>query len=226
MSYLTRQSVREEAGFQDVETEALIGVVNNSNKVFAVNRRPIVDRNEDDLVTVTGDFVVMVDGMPVPVEDVDENLGTVELVTAPANETEVSIEYASSALPNTYIDKLIVEAEAIVNSALRKFTTVPLSEDDTDNYATARRIALMYASGFALVRDYGKNTDTEESAKDGYAKLAWAKKALDSLIATIKDNGDAASGGGTARVVSEGHVFGGHRKIDTRSHDFFMRKEC
>lgn len=224
MSYLNRQSVREESGFQDVQTEAMAGAVDGSNQTFAVSHRPFVDRNYDDEVT-SSDFVVMFDGVPTTIDSFEKDLGTVVTHTAPTEGVEVSIEYASSALPDAYIDELIIEAEAIVNSSLKKFTTVPLSSEDIDNFATARRIALFYASGFALIRDYGKNTDDQESAKDGYAKLKQAKEMLEGLIETITDNGDSSNSGGDARTVSEGHIFN-HRTPDTRSHDFFMRKRC
>jgi hypothetical protein len=224
MSYLNRQSVREESGFQDVQTEAMAGAVDGSNQTFAVSHRPFVDRNYDNEVT-SSDFVVMFDGVPVLIDSFEKDLGTVITHTAPAEGVEVSIEYASSALPDSYIDELITEAEAIVNTSLKKFITVPLSPEDTDNYSTARRIALFYASGFALIRDYGKNTDDSESAKDGYAKLDQAKKMLADLMASIKDNGDSSNSGGDAQVVSEGHIFR-NRGVDTRSHDFFMRKRC
>lgn len=224
MSYLTRQSVREEAGFQEVETEALIGVTNGSNKVFATNRRPLVDMNDDDSMT-EDDVIVFDDGIPVAIDDFDPATGSITLVAAPGNNSEMTAMYASSALPDSYIDKLIVEAEAIVNGSLKKFTVVPLSEEDTLNYARARRIALFYASGFALIRDYGKNTDDSESAKDGYAKLKEAKSMLEQLMSDIKDNSSSSGSGGNVSVVSEGHIFE-KDNCDTRSHNYFMRKEC
>lgn len=224
MSYLTLQEVREESGFQDVETEAMAGVVDGSNKTFASRLRPFVDRNYDDRVTST-DFVVMVNGVPVTTDDFNPTLGTVQLTTAPASNAEVSLEYASSQLSDDYISKIITEAEGIVNSSLKKFIAVPISDEDLDNYSTARRISLMYASGFVLIRDYGKNTDDQESAKDGYAKLQAAKDMLEMLMNTIKDNSDSSGSGGTALVVSEGHIFE-NNDCDTRSHDFFMRKRC
>lgn len=224
MAYLTRQSVREESGFQEVqEPEALAGVADGNNKNFAVSRTPIVDRNDDNAVT-TADAIVRVNGVPVDVSEIEPTTGLITLVQAPADAAEVTAEYATSALPDSYIDKLIVEAESIVNSALSKFGAVPLSEENL-NYAEARRVALFYASGFALIRDYGKNTDDTESAKDGYAKLEQADKMLKSLMAKIKDGSTSSSSGGSVKAVSEGHIFG-RRDCDTRSHDYFMRKRC
>lgn len=223
MSYLTRQAVREEAGFQEVETEALAGVTDGSNASFATSRTPIVDNTNDDVLGVA-DVLVRVNGVPVAVTSVDGPTGLIVLAEAPAAESEVTAQYASSALPDSYIDELITEAESLVNNGLRKYATVPLSEEN-DNFPAARRIAKLYAGGFALIRDYGKNTDTEETSKDGYEKLKTARKLLDELIGTVKDNSDSSGSGGDAKVVSEGHVFR-RRDCDTTSHNFFMRKEC
>lgn len=227
MSYLTRQAVREEAGFQEVDTEALAGVVDGVNASFATSRTPIVDNTNDDVLGIA-DVLVRVNGVPVTVSSVDGATGVIVLAEAPAapgaGETvEVTAQYASSALPDSYIDELRTEAEALVNNGLRKYTTVPLSPE-SENYPAARRIAKLYAGGFALIRDYGKNTDTEETSKDGYEKLKTARKLLDELITTVKDNSTSGSGG-DAVVSSEGHVFR-RRDCDTTSHNFFMRKEC
>jgi hypothetical protein len=223
MSYLTRQAVREEAGFQEVETEALAGVTDGNNASFAASRTPVVDNNNDDLLGVT-DVIIRVNGVPVAVSSVDGPTGVFVLAQAPAADSEVTGSYASSALPDSYIDELIAEAEALVNNGLRKYTTVPLGETN-DNFPAARRIAKLYAGGFALIRDYGKNTDTEETSKDGYEKLRTARRLLEELIGTVKDNSDSSGSGGDAKTVSEGHIFR-HRSPDTSSHNFFMRKEC
>lgn len=227
MTYLTRQSVREEAGFQEVDTEALAGVVDGNNASFAVSRTPIVDNTNDDVLGIA-DVLVRVNGVPVPVSSVDGPSGLIVLASAPAAPTEgesveVTAQYASSPLPDSYIDELISEAEAIVNAGLKKFTTVPLSPEDT-NYPTARRIAKLYAGGFALIRDYGKNTDTEETSKDGYEKLKTAKNLLEQLIGTVSENGGGSGTGGSAVTVSEGHIFN-RDHTDRSSHNYFMRKE-
>jgi hypothetical protein len=227
MIYLSRQSVREEAGFQEVDTEALAGVVDGVNASFAVSRTPIVDNTNDDVLGIS-DVLVRVDGVPVPVSSVDGSTGLIVLASAPAapsegESVEVTAQYASSPLPDSYIDELITEAEAIVNAGISKFKATPLSPEDKD-FPTARRIAKLYAGGFALIRDYGKNTDTEETSKDGYEKLRTAKSLLEQLIGTIKENGGGSASGGTVKSVSEGHVFGHHARPN--SHNFFMRKDC
>lgn len=226
MAYLTRQSVREEAGFQNYENpEVLSGVVDGTNRNFAVSRTPIVDTTDDDNVGIA-DVIVRVNGVPVDISEVNATTGLITLVEAPSgDDTEVTGQYASSALPDAYIDKIIVEAEAIVNGSLKKYIATPLSEDLTDWVARARRISVLYAAGFVLVRDYGKNTDTEETSKDGYEKLKTAKSLLTDLISDIRDNGDTSNSGGSAATVSEGHIFG-RRECNPRSHNYFMRKEC
>lgn len=228
MSYLTRQAVREEAGFQEVETEVLAGVIDGNNASFATSRTPIVDNTNDDVLGIT-DVLVRVNGVPVAVTSIDGPTGVIVLAQAPAapeeGETvEVTAQYASSALPDSYIDELRTEAESLVDNGLRKYVVVPLSPENV-NYPTARRIAKLYAGGFALIRDYGKNDDTAETSKDGYEKVKTARKMLEELISSVKDNSDSSSSGGSAKVVSEGHIFR-NRNCDTTSHNFFMRKEC
>lgn len=223
MVYLTRQAVRQEAGFQEIDTEALAGVPDGILKNFAVSRVPIVDNTNDDVVGVA-DVLIRVNGVPVDVSEINPATGVITLVTAPATNDEVTGLYASSPLDDSYVDDLITEAEALVNSGLRKFITVPLSPESV-HFPTARRIAKLYAGGFALIRDYGKNTDTEETSKDGYEKLKTAKSLLDQLVGDVKDSSESSLAGGEAKTVSEGHIFG-RKECDTRSHNYFMRKEC
>lgn len=225
MSYNTRQAVRKEAGFQEVETEVLAGVVDGSNKNFAFSRLPIVDNNNDDADVGVTDVVVRVNGVPVDLSEVVAETGVVTLIDAPAEGDEVTGVYASSPLTDDEVDDLNEEADAIVNGALSKFIATPVSAD-TDNGRRAKRIALYYAAGFALIRDYGKNTDTEETSKDGYAKLDTAKDLLNQLVASIKDNSDSSTSGGSAVAVSEGHPLSRHHSTPSSSHDYFMRKRC
>jgi len=224
MSYLTRQSVREEAGFQEVETEALAGVADGTNQNFAASRTPIVDNTDDDVLGVA-DVLVRVNGVPVDVSEINGTTGLITLAVAPPEDAEITCQYASSALPDSYITKLITEAESMVNGSIRKYAITPLSEENP-NYPRARRIAVLYAGGFALIRDYGKNTDTEETSKDGYEKLKTAKKLLEELMTDMKDNSDSSSTGGEAKTVSEGHIFNHHNGEDRTSHNYFMRKRC
>lgn len=223
MVYVTRQAVRQEAGFQEIDTEALAGVPDGVIKNFAVSRVPIVDNNNDDAIT-TADVLIRVNGVPVDVSEVNPATGVITLVTAPATDDEVTGLYASSALDDTYVTGLITEAEALVNSGLRKYVTVPLSSENV-HFPIAKRIATLYAGGFALIRDYGKNTDTEETSKDGYEKLRTAKSLLEQLVGDIQGSSSSSLAGTEVKVVSEGHLFA-RTDCDRSSHNYFMRKDC
>lgn len=214
--YVTRQEVREEAGFQHVEENgSLTGVIDGSNKVFMAEHKPIVDRNYDE-VTNAEDVTAYVDGSPVPVNLIDFESGVITLVDAPAEDVTLSMFYHHSQLTDFYIDQLIKQATGIVHRCLRSHgITIPFdSESETQGvyYPTIQFIVKLYAAGMALTRDYGSSADTEETSKDGYKKMSTAKSELmslcDALIADplIPNNGGDGNGGEVV-VTSKGTVF-------------------
>lgn len=214
--YVTRQEVREEAGFQHVEENgSLTGVQDGSNKVFMTEHRPIVDRDYSD-TTTADDVTPYVDGSPVDVQILDADNGVVTLQSAPAAETTLSMFYHHSQLSDHYVDQIIKQATGIVHRCLRSHgITIPFdSENDNQAvyYPTIQFIVKLYAAGMALTRDYGSSADTEETSKDGYKKMSTAKSELmslcDALIADplIPNNGGDGNGG-VVSVISKGHVF-------------------
>lgn len=214
--YITRQEVREEAGFQHPEENgSLTGAIDGANTVFMTEHKPIVGRRYINTISVE-DVTVYEDGTPVNVSLLDQESGVVTLETAPAAEVSLSIYYHHSQLSDTYVDKLIAEATGIVHRALRSNgMTIPFdSEDDAMGpyYPTIQMIVRLYAAGLALTRDYGSNADTEETSKDGYKKMTTAKKELLELIEALKlDELITSSGsegsGGTVEVTNQGKIF-------------------
>lgn len=242
--YVTRQSVREEAGFQHIEeNSALVGVVDGSNAVFMTEHKPIVGKRYVDGSITTEDIVVYVDGSPVSVASLDAAAGVVTLASAPASDTSVSIFYHTSAVLDSYVDEIINQATSIVHRAFRSAgITTPFDSTNDDHepyYASIQLIVKLYSAGLALIRDYGSNADTEETSKDGYKKLSTAKSELKKLLMDLeKDDRIGSAGndgnGGTVSVVSSGRVFdnldeleGGEREgmlSSSDSHDDFFRK--
>jgi hypothetical protein len=217
--YVTRQAVREEAGFQHVEENGtLTGVTDGTNKVFMTEHKPIVDRNHSDTTTVE-DVTVYVDGAPVDVEILDATAGVVTLETAPTDGDHLmSILYHHSQMSDTYVTQKIAEATSIVHKALRaNGIAYPFASDDDAQgvyYPTIQFIVVLYAAGMALIRDYGSSADTEETSKDGYKKLETAKAELMSLIDDlVKDalipNSGSDGNGGVVEVTNQGKVFSG-----------------
>lgn len=215
--YVTRQAVREEAGFQHVEENgALVGTIDGENVTFMTQHKPLVDRDYNDHFDVD-DIVVYVDGTNVEVSSVDDDTGVIVLAEAPAADSSVTILYHHSQLSDNYVDQKIKEATSIVHKALRaNGIAFPFDSDDDAQgvyYPTIQYIVQLYAAGMALVRDYGSSADTEETSKDGYKKLSTAKSELMSLIADlVKDalipNSGTDGSGGEVVVTNQGKVFG------------------
>lgn len=228
--YASYQDIREEAGQQSVtKLESLTGVVNDSNAVFYVKRTYVVDRNYNDtldVATVAGDVLVYDDNVAVEVSAIDPTTGAITLASAPASGSVMLATYAHSALSSDLVDKRRKEAIAW---AKRKMTGVIdyTIFTDSDLPEELKTFTRLYAAALILIRDQGLNADTDETSKDGYKKLATAKKILMDYIEEI-----AGSAGSTARASvstkSDGNLFA--RNTDLSSYnesvdttDQFMR---
>jgi len=233
--YITRQDVREEAGFQHVEENgSLTGILDGNNKVFMTEHKPIVDRNYDEL-TNAEDVTVYVDGAPADVNIIDFENGVITLVNAPAADTEnMHIYYHHSQMSDRYVDSVIAQATGIVHRAFKSNgITTPFDTDNAthaDYYPSIQMIVKLYAAGLALTRDYGSSADTEETSKDGYKKMSTAKSELTSLLdALLEDplipNTQSNGGtGGTVVVQSKGTIFGDDPYlVGTDEHEKFFR---
>lgn len=214
--YITRQEVREEAGFQHPEENgSLTGAINGVNKVFMTEHKPIVGRRYINTISVE-DVTVYVDGSPVSLQTLDYENGVVTIETAPADDVALSIYYHHSQLSDTYVDKLIAEATGIVHRCLRSNGISIPFDSENDNqapyYPTIQMIVRLYAAGLALTRDYGSNADTEETSKDGYKKMSTAKKELMELCEALKldeliPSSGSEGSGGTVEVTNQGKIF-------------------
>jgi hypothetical protein len=177
--------------------------------------KPIVGRRYVNAVSVE-DVTAYVDGSPVDVDLLDHESGVLTLETAPDGEVSLSVYYHHSQLSDTYVDKLIAEATGIVHRCLRSNgISIPFDSENENQepyYASIQMIVRLYAAGLALTRDYGSSTDTEESSKDGYKKMATAKKELLELCEALKldeliPSSGSEGSGGTVIVTNQGKIF-------------------
>lgn len=232
--YVSLKSIREEAGFQfNEDNDDLSGVINGSNKVFTTQHRPLVDRDGDDKFTFK-DINVFIDGTPVEIDDVDPESGIVTLSEAPPDDdaTSVTAYYHHSQLSDEYISQKRREAISVVHRALKSNgISTPLDPDSpifADYYATVQMIVQIFGGGLCLIRDYGSNSDTEETSKDGYKKLSTARSELSRLIdemindPQVPSNG-ASHMGGIAVVINDSNVFGQDTSDCQSSRDKFYR---
>ncbi len=232
MPYASVQAIRESAGLLSrVQNETPKGTVDNSNRDFVVKRRPIVDGNNDDEVDAT-DVNAYVNGALVAVSAVDAKSGKVTLQTAPATGTAVTIDYQFSPITDEYTEGKQEEADSWVDLKLRDRTINPALELPLNPVpgviATA---AEMYAAGLILTRDWGSRVDSEQTSKDGFAKIKQARELIADYIAgvladqkvgsTTSDNAvSTASDADPFSRTYEGDGFG------CDPDDAFMRRQC
>lgn len=221
LNYSSLQDIREESGNQHlVRLETPSGAVNGSNTVFTVGRTYIVDRDYDDTIdvaTASGDVIVYDDTVAVSVAAVDTTTGVITLSAAPATSSVMLVTYAYSLLSDTAVTKYRDQAIDFVQrkiTGIINYSTWTDASDSTGVPPIVQTIVRMYAAGLILIRDHGLNTDTENSSKDGYKRLATAKSLLEDYIS------EAASAAGastrvTATSVSDGNIFTRNTDLST-----------
>ena len=198
--YIGQQSVREEAGLQhEVLAESLGGTVDGSNRVFVTSFKPIVDRNYDGIVS-TDDVIVYVNGLPVAISSINAVSGAITLTAAPVSGAVVTADYAYSPVKDQFLDDVLEEVQDIINERLEDITTVPF----TTVPKTIRLVAKYWAAGLLLARDYGFNSDTDQTSKDGYKKIEKAGEWLDKYAQRIQDQ--KSEGPDVPEVESEGNL--------------------
>lgn len=234
--YATRQAIRKESGRQHrVSAERPSGVLDGSNKDFYVAKKYIVDRNNDDLLTIA-DVVAYVDGAAVTTTAVDGNTGKIALTVAPSSAQIVTVDYQFSELADTDIDEVRDEAESWLTGRVKGYLTVADfvgSAPGADPFVASNypkvfsTIIKLYAAALILIRDYGSGADTDLTSKDGYKKLSLAKSLLSDWISEINEDGTNVKEG-RPTMRTDGHIFRRNSRLDDTSpspDDRFMRKE-
>lgn len=222
MPYVSKKTVRKEAGFHNIERKQLLaGVANGVNTVFATEGTPIVDNTDDDLVTIA-DIIVYVNDVVVTVSAINATTGAVTLASPPANEAVVLATYAHSQIEDADVEAVIEEADEMIDGVIGDYIDLPLAVD-SKFIKRARLISKYFASGFLLVRDYGSFADTEETSKDGFKKIEQATEWLNSLKSDLA-NESATLRTRTASVRSDGKIFKREFEAGIDPVDKFMRK--
>lgn len=206
IDYASLQEIREEAGRQYRKIgEALDGSANGSNDTFYTRRKDVVDSDYDDDLG-TDDLTVYVNGTAVSVSAVDGTTGEITLASPPANGATVTADYDYSGVRTALVTRCRKAAIDVVERAISGILDPSDWSSSGDIPGELQSIVVNYAAGLLLIRDHGAHADTNESSKDGYKRLAWAKKALKEYIAGIEDDSDT-----TAKNVShyrtDGNIF-------------------
>ena len=213
INYTSLHEIRREAGLVRQTTDTRVaGEVDGANRSFYTNQTPIIDRNNDDVVT-TADVSAFVDDVPAIVQAVDAETGAVVLVTPPEVGKEVALAYEFSAASDSEVAKR--RSNAINWLHRREKAYYNLAAIDSANFPDAWEDAVrLRAAGFLQISDWGTNIDTDGTSKDGYEKIKLAGRIIDEWIAdqngTDPDDPNAV-GASNASFASDGD-FVGRRK--------------
>lgn len=227
LAYTSIQAVREGAGLQKRFTaQSLTGAVDGVNRVFVAGRKPLVDNNDDGLVNAS-DVVLYVNGLPVSVTSVAAVSGAITASVAPAAGATVTADYSTSPVSDSQVHDLIIEAQSWVDKKIGKVVALPYADLDSVP-GVVKTAARLYAAALALVRDYGATADTEQTSKDGNAKIQLARTLLDDFIqgesdVVSDDNHKAASktdGNIFERITDLDNQYGGVEQDEA-----FFRRE-
>jgi len=201
--YETKQRILEEAGLvHAVRDEVPAGLVNGSNKVFTVAHKPLADRNYDDTIDAE-DVTVYVNGSAVTVAGVDETDGEITLLSAPASNADITVDYNYAVVADQVVCDVRDEAQDFVDEYMDGTDTVPYSPVP----ATIRKITRFYAAGLLLARDYGSGADIENTSKDGYLKMDKAEAWLEKYVAIGGSSGLSSLSGAEVEVESDTDLF-------------------
>lgn len=209
--YSTLQDIREEAGHQQQQVKvAVSGTVDGANTDFYVPKLPIVDRTYSDAVSA-GDAILYVDDVPVTISSIDAATGRIRANVAPAIGTTVKATYDFSSISDTRVTAVRLEAITWLKRNLEGVIDYSVWETGVAGEAGGvpedlRMITRLFAAGLIMIRSYGENVDNELVSKNGYKKLAEAKKLMAEYLAAIMDNAGTTTPV-TATVVSDGNLF-------------------
>jgi hypothetical protein len=174
-AYETLQGILEEAGLSHrVLGETPYGEIDGSNKLFTTHNKPLTDVNYDDSITIA-DVLVLVNGTPATVVNVDAQNGTIEIETAPEANDEVLVDYRYSPIALSFVSQLRDEVQDEINLAMKAVDPCAPYDYDVQNEEklpnpTVRQLCRLLAAAYLLIRDYGFNQDTEGTSKDGFVK--------------------------------------------------------
>jgi hypothetical protein len=217
MTYVSPIAVLQEAGLWDRQVgENLSGPVDGTNKAFTTQYKPLVQTTSGAEVT-SQDVSVYVDGLPVAVGSVDAPTGALTLVTAPSESSDVSGDYASSAVSHEDVAGVIEEAEDWIALELTNVFEVP----DQGVSPTLRKIGRFYAAGLLMSREYGLESVTEETTKEGKRKIQQAEEWLKQWRMRHLSNSASTVGYNVPRSTEDQRLFdqpdqssGGWRPLD------------
>ena len=209
--FATLYDIRHEAGLdKHVQDDRVTGAVDGVNTVFSSRFIPMIDRGDDEFTVA--DVLAFVDGNAATVSSVEPLTGTVTLSDAPASGSTVLLDYYFGEVPDSEIEKRRKSAESWL--ARRVAGVYDITAVTADNFPDVwHDVIRLRAGGFLQITDYGANTDTDGSSKDGYKKIKLSEDMLSEWIGDQNSGsgGDANSRGQAPVGVSDGNLYERHK---------------
>ncbi len=178
----------------------------------------IISNSVDTAVADTASVEVLVNGVAAEVSAINAKAGRIELTTAPTPTDSVVVSYYYSPIDIDYVNTNRDDVECMIVEKMRGVDSCVPYEAAVPN--CIRMITRIWTAGMLLAKDYGYNTDTENTSKDGYKKMEYAKSLLDEYY----KNGGACKGMLNSANLD---VYGGSGDILSKScGNLFERRKC
>lgn len=178
----------------------------------------IISHTDDDAEVTANEISVFINGSKATISNLDAENGVITLAEAPQEGSIIKVSYYYSPVTLDFVKVVREDAECGIYQKMKGVDPCAPYEEAVP-YAI-RMITRLWAAGLLLAREYGYNTDTELSSKDGYRKIEEAKSMLEELY----KNGGACVDG--ARVTDgQLDIYGGSGNVLAKSDgDLFERK--
>lgn len=200
--------ILQEAGFLFSVRDENAEVVNGN--ITIANPNLVAKNCEGDKIEATADDVaVYYNGEKLGVKEVRAEEGVIVLEDCPEDTQNVSVFYKYTNVELDFVKVVRDDVENAIKTKLQSLGSCSRLKS-TEIVNQLRMITRFWAAGSLLAREYGYNTDSEQTSKDGYRKMQEAKEMLDGLYnELLLTCGNSDVNGGADNVISdsEGSLF-------------------
>ena len=199
--YEKLERILQEAGFLFTVRDEQCEVV--GDRITVANPTLIAKKCEGDQIEATvEDVTVLNDGRETKVKEVDAEQGVIVLEQPLESNKTVSVFYRYSMIELDYLKVVRDDVEELIRAKLRNLNQCAKFKT-TEVINKLRIITRLWSGGLLLSREYGYNTDSEQTSRDGYRKIQEAKTLLNELYEELfLECGQDDVNGGSGNVIS------------------------
>ena len=158
--------------------------------------------NDDHIIATVDEVTVHCGKEKLSIKDIDADQGVIVLADVPEEAVDVRVFYSYSTIELDFLEIVRDDVEGLINSKLRSLGRCA-NLRSAISMNKLRVITRLWAGGLLLSREYGYNTDSEQTSKDGYRKIQEAKSMLNELCDELSlECGQSDTNGGAECVIS------------------------